>query len=102
MPITTVGKHVQANDSKSLNNKDTVQSRSISGVPWSVLNYKLADGSVLALYTIEKILFKDGCIVLKVNQNYKNSTLRWLFLSWQSMNLYCICSQLLWPISVPI
>lgn len=46
MPITTVGKHVQANDGKSLNKKDTVQSRSISGVPWSVLNYKLAEGCV--------------------------------------------------------
>lgn len=67
--------------------KKTVQSRSISEVLWSVLNYKLAEDSVLALYTVEEILFKDGWIVLRINQNNKNSALEW-FLSWQSMSLY--------------
>lgn len=61
MPITTIQKQVQANDSKNISKKDIVpniiteQSMSIGEVPWSVLNCKLLEDSVLALYTVEEI-----------------------------------------------
>lgn len=44
--------------------KIRVQCWSMGGVPWSMLNYRLAEGSALALYTVEEILLKDGWIIL--------------------------------------
>lgn len=95
MPTILKGKQVLANDGKSLNKKDTVltimaeQSKSIDIAPWSVLNCKLAEGSVSASCSVEGILFADGWTVLRIMQTYKNSTPKW-FWPWQSedaMNL---------------